>query len=293
MLILGGSFFLSNAIYIWNDWFDAPLDALVERIGNRPIPRGAVSPFDAAVFTTTQVVGAALFLPYLSTSAAQSAIYALPGIISYPWAKRHIDFPQAVLGFCMGWGVIMGSVAIGIKPVAMGVFGSCPKPRAEYSTMCLFSADAVWPMIYDTIYARQDLKEELKVGIKSLAVLYGDRTKVLLWQLLTLMITLLFTSGWLGAMGVPYFLVTVGGATMSIRLMIVRVDLDDTKSCWWWFSDGFWIVGGPIAGGLLAEYIHQNYLLYSIWIISLTCTETSVYKECSSLDKMPDNRSIN
>lgn len=265
MLILGGSFFLSNAIHIWNDLIDAPLDALVERTRYRPIPRGAVSPFDAAVLTATQAVGVAMFLPYLSKSTAQSAIYAVPGIMSwtyYPWAKRHIDFPQVVLGFCMGWGVIMGSVAIGMEPVAMGVFGSCPKPRAEYSTMCLFSASAVWPMIYDTIYAHQDLKEDLRVGIKSLAVLYGDRTKVLLWLLLTLMITLLFASGWLGAMGVMYFLVTIGGATMSLGLMVVRVDLDDTKSCWWWFSNGFWIVGGPIAGGLLAEYLHQNHLLY-------------------------------
>ena len=265
MLILGGSFFLSNAIHIWNDLIDAPLDALVERTRNRPIPRGAVLPFDAAVFTATQAVGAALFLPYLSTSTAQSAIYAIPGIISwtyYPWAKRHIDFPRVVLGFCMGWGVVMGSVAIAIEPFTKGVLGSGPKPCVEYSTMCLFFASAVWPMIYDTIYAHQELKEDLKIGIKSLAVLYRDRTKVLLWRLLTLMISLLFASGWLGAMGVMYCLVSVGGATMSLGLMTVRVDLDDAKSCWWWFSNGFWIVGGPIAGGLLAEYLHQNYLPY-------------------------------
>ena len=117
-------------------------------------------------------------------------------------------------------------------------------------------------MIYDTVYALQDLKEDLKVGIKSLVVLYCDRTKVLLWQLLTLMIALLFASGWLGAIGVMYFVVTVGGATMSLGLMIVKVDLDETKSCCWWFSNGFWIVGGPIAGGLLAKYLNQNYLLY-------------------------------
>ena len=97
----------------------------------------------------------------------------------YPCAKRHIDFPQVVLGFCIGWGVVMGSVAIGIEPFATGVLGSGPKLGVEYSTMCLFFASAVWPMIYDTIYAHQDLKEDLKVGIKNLAVLYRDRTKVL------------------------------------------------------------------------------------------------------------------
>ena len=142
----------------------------------------------------------------------------------------------------------MGSVAIAIEPFTKGVLGSGLKLRVEYSSMCLFSASAVWPMIYDTIYAHQDLKEDLKVGIKSLAVLHRDRTKVLLWRLLTLMISLLFASRWLGAMGVMYSLVSVGDATMSLGLMIMRTDLDDTKSCCWWFSSGFWIVGGPIAG---------------------------------------------
>ena len=177
-----------------------------------------MSPFNAAIFIATQAVGAALSQPYLSTSTTQSVIYTIPGIVSwtyYTWAKRHIDFPQAVLGFCMGWGVVMGSVAIGKEQFAAGLADSGPKPRAEYLTMCLFFASDLWPMIYDTIYALQDLEEDLKVGIKSLAVLYRDRTKVLLWQWLTLMIALLFASGWLGAMGVIYFLVTVGGATMS------------------------------------------------------------------------------
>ena len=135
MLILGGSFFLSSTIHIWNDLIDAPLDALVERTRHRPIPRGAVSPFNAAVFTATQAVAAALFLPYISKSTTQSVVYTIPGIISwtyYPGAKRHIDFPQAVLGFCMGWGVVMRSVAIGKEHFAVGVPGSGPKPRAEY-----------------------------------------------------------------------------------------------------------------------------------------------------------------
>ena len=97
----------------------------------------------------------------------------------------------------MGWGVVMGSVAIAIEPFTKGVLGSGPKLRVEYSSMCLFFASAVWPMICDTIYAHQDLKEDLKIAIKSLAVLYRDRTKVLLWRLLTLMISLLSESRWL------------------------------------------------------------------------------------------------
>ncbi|MCJ1231629.1 hypothetical protein MMC12_008308 [Toensbergia leucococca] len=262
-LMLGGSFFVSNAIHIWNDLIDAPLDALVERTRNRPIPRGAVSPFAATVFTATQAIGAALFLPYMSSSTLQNALYAMPSMIGwtyYPWAKRHTNLPQLVLGLCLAWGIAMGSLAIGLEPFALGVLGSGSKPRVEYSTLCLFLASMLWTMIYDTIYAHQDLKDDLKAGIKSLAVLYGDRTKSLLWQLLGLMAALLLACGWLSEMGVMYYLIAVGGSLMSLGLMIAWVELKSSESCWWWFGNGFWFAGGSITGGLLVEYLSENYL---------------------------------
>ena len=260
-LMLGGSFFVSNAIHIWNDLIDAPLDALVERTRNRPIPRKAVSPFAALVFTATQTVGAALFLPYLPYGTLQSALYALPSMITwtyYPWAKRHTNFPQLVLGICLAWGIIMGSLAIGFEPFAVGVLGHGSKARVESSTLCLFLASILWTMIYDTIYAHLDLNDDVKAGVKSLAVLYRDSTKSLLWQLLAVMTALLITCGRLSGMGTMYYLVATGGAMMSLGLMIAKVDLKNPESCWWWFGNGFWFAGGSIAGGLLMEYLYRN-----------------------------------
>ena len=256
--IFGGSFFVSNAIHIWNDLIDAPLDALVERTRNRPIPRGAVSPFAATVFTATQAVGAALFLPYFPSGFFQSALYAMPSIIGwtyYPWAKRHTNFPQFVLGFCLAWGVFMGSLAINLEPFAMGLFGDGVKPHVDYSTLCLFLAGILWTMIYDTIYAHQDLQDDVKAGIKSIAVLYRDRTKNLLWQLLACMTVSLLTCGWLSEMGVMYYVIAVGGTLMTLGSMIAKVDLKNSESCWWWFGNGFWFTGGSIGGALLVEYL--------------------------------------
>ena len=265
-LMLGGSFFVSNAIHIWNDIIDAPLDSLVERTRNRPIPRGAISPFAATTFAITQAIGAALFLPYVSSDTLENVLYALPGIIGwmyYPWAKRHTDFPQLVLGFCLAWGIMMGSLAIGVKVFTVPMLESS-KPHVEYSTLYLFLASILWTMIYDTIYAHQDLKDDVKAGIKSLAVLYGDDTKSLLWQLLALMTTFLYVSGWLGQMGMIYYLVTVGGSVLSLGLMIARVDLKNSQSCWWWFGNGFWFAGGSIAGGLLLEYLYKMFVQVQI-----------------------------
>ena len=262
-LMFCASFFVSNAIHIWNDLIDAPLDSLVERTRNRPIPRKAVSPLAAIIFTTTQAIGALLFLPYMMGDSLQNALYALPDIVAwtyYPWAKRHTNNPQLILGFCLAWGIIMGSQAIALEPFAIGVFGSGLKPRLEYSIFCLFLASILWTMIYDTIYAHQDLEDDLKAGIKSLAVLYRNSTKSLLWQLLTLMTAFLSASGWLSEMGVMYYLITVGGSLLSLGLMIVKVELNNSQSCWWWFGNGFWFAGGSISGGLLVEYLCRVYL---------------------------------
>ncbi len=188
LLMLCASFFVSNAIHIWNDLIDAPLDAFVERTRDRPIPRGSISPFAAVMFTITQATCAALFLPYMGLDGLQCALYAMPGIIAwiyYPWAKRHTNFAQLVLGFCFSWGIVMGSLAIGLKPFT--ILSSGPVPCMEYSELYLFLASTLWTMIYDTIYAHQDLGDDLRVGIGSLAVRYRDHTKFLLWRLLALM----------------------------------------------------------------------------------------------------------
>lgn len=256
--MLCGNFSLSNAIHIWNDLIDALLDALVERTRNRSMPRKAVPPFAATVFTTTQAVGAALFLPYMKADSLQNALYAIPSVIAwtyYPWAKRHPDNPQLILGFCLAWGIFMGSQAIGLEPFAIEVLGSGSKTRLEYSILSLFLASILWTMIYDTIYAHQDLEDNLKAGIKSLAVLYRNPTKSLLWQLLALVIAFLFVSGWL-----MYYLIADVGSLISFELMIVRVELKISESCWSWFGNGFWFAGGSISGELLVEYLCKTYI---------------------------------
>ncbi|KAK0636790.1 prenyltransferase, UbiA family protein [Bombardia bombarda] len=249
LLLLVGSFFLSNTVHAWNDLVDAPLDALVERTRNRPIPRKAITPLAAALFALSQGAGAALclaFVPWLGGSP-YAALYALPGIASflyYPYAKRHTYFPQLVLGLSLSWGIIMGSMAAGRAP-----------SHVDWPTLCLYLASTLWVMIYDTIYAHQDLKDDIKADIKSLAVLFQGRTKAALSVLLAAMAGLLVACGWLSGMGVGFYILAAGGATASLALMIVQVDLNSTSSCWWWFSNGFWLAGNAIAAGLFVEYV--------------------------------------
>ncbi|EEA21354.1 hypothetical protein TMatcc_009244 [Talaromyces marneffei ATCC 18224] len=194
MIMFAGSFFFSNAAHIWNDLVDAELDAKVDRTSKRPIPRGAISPGAAFLFAVTQAMGAAWFLSYIPGGFLQGFLYALPNILAtiyYPWAKRHTHFPQLVLGLCLAWGTIMGELMLGVGAFTVSVpaefwsvnwaQGGFSFPSLhitlEPSVMALFFAGTLWTVIYDTIYAHQDLQADLKVGIKSLAVLFQTRTK--------------------------------------------------------------------------------------------------------------------
>ncbi|KAH9992267.1 UbiA-domain-containing protein [Xylariaceae sp. FL0662B] len=254
IIMLCGSFFYSNAIHTWNDIVDAPVDKRVARTSQRPIPRGAVSPRAAFIFTLAQAAGAGLVLVFcLPTS---STFYAIPNIIPiiyYPWAKKHTHFAQVVLGFFLGWGVFMGAVPMGVPPYTVGF------SHADYSmnipTVCLFLACICWTVIYDIIYAHQDVKDDAKIGLKSLAVLLGEETKPALWLVLSGMMPLLIASGLYSGMGLLYYSFIVAGSFLSLSSMIAMVDLDDPANCWWWFRYGFWVTGGSICAGLVLEYV--------------------------------------
>lgn len=139
-LLLGGSFFFSNAAHAWNDLVDAPLDKLIPRTKNRPIANGTITARQALIFTATQAVLAASFLLWLPPPTAVATLPTIFATTYYPWAKKHTYFPQVVLGCCIGWGSIVGCAAAG---------ASCP--WLDMAPLCLFLACALWVVIYDTI----------------------------------------------------------------------------------------------------------------------------------------------
>ncbi|TGJ86591.1 hypothetical protein E0Z10_g2190 [Xylaria hypoxylon] len=257
------SFFGSNAAHAWNDLVDAPLDAQVARTRNRPIPRGAISARAAALFAASQVVCLLATLRYLlpfpqAQTATTAALPALIGTAYYPFAKRHSNLPQMVLGFCLTWAIMVGSSAIG---------DASRRPWTDPSTLSLLFAAVLWVIIFDTIYAHQDVTDDERIGIGSTAVLLlrlrrsraGAATSRLpLWALLGGMTAGLTVSGHLASMGAPYYALTVGGSVLSVGAMVANVNLDDPAHCWLWFSKGFWATGLAIAAGLGVEYGRQS-----------------------------------
>ncbi|RYP48690.1 hypothetical protein DL768_005470 [Monosporascus sp. mg162] len=242
-VLLAGSFFCNNGSHAWNDLVDAPIDAKIGRTKTRPIPRGDISRTAAFFFACAQALFAASFLLLLPSDAALAAIPTIVGTLYYPFAKRHTHLAQVVLGFCLTWGIMVGSSSMGVE-----------KPWMDTSTVSLLGASILWVILFDTIYAHQDLADDLKVGVKSLAVLLNGNARPFLWALCGGMGFLLYHSGVHGGMGFPYYLITVGGCILSVGTMVVFVELEDPQSCWKWFSNGFWFTGASIVTGLLANY---------------------------------------
>ncbi|KAK8139366.1 UbiA prenyltransferase [Apiospora sp. TS-2023a] len=250
-MLLGWSFFCSNAAHAWDDLVDAQLDAQMARTRHRPIVRGAISPRAALLFVLTQAVAALLFLLRLLPHPAMAAAAALPSVVLaayYPFAKRHSNFPQMVLGLCLGAGVVVGRAAA----------SATPRPWLESpSALYLAAAFALIMATYDTIYAYQDRVDDIGLGVGSLAVLCGNYTKPCMVGLLPAIAACLYGCGVMAGNSPMRSAAASCGPIAAMGLMLFKVDLGSPTSCWYWFSVGFWTVNVAITANLLVGYLVQ------------------------------------
>lgn len=100
-----------------------------------------------------------------------------------------------------------------------------------------------------------DIKDDAKVGIKSIALRHDQETKYVLSALATVQVVLLAAAGVSAGAGPAFFVGSCGSALASLGLMIWKVKLKEVSSCWWWFRNGAWFTGGGIAVGLLTDYL--------------------------------------
>lgn len=141
----------------------------------------------------------------------------------------------------------MASAAVDIDPFL--------DTRSTVTTSCYLSAIVLWTMIYDTIYAHQDIEDDAKAGVRSMAVRFRHNTKRLCTCLALAQVLLLVVAGHVAGFSVTYFVMCCGGTSIALASMIGLVDLAEPTSCWWWFTWQFWFVGGSMVVGLVGEYL--------------------------------------
>ncbi|KAK2063031.1 4-hydroxybenzoate polyprenyl transferase [Colletotrichum caudatum] len=246
LLFFSGAFIMRSAGCSINDLWDRNLDPHVTRTKFRPIARGAITPFQALAFTGAQLLAGLGILLQFPTSCLFYGIPSLLLVASYPLAKRVTYYPQAVLGLTFSWGAMMGFPALGIDLLS--------NSAALTAAACLYSSNVAWTILYDMIYAHMDIKDDAKAGIKSIALKHDADTKQVLTGLAAVQLSLLTAAGLAAGAGPAFFIGSVGGAAVTLGVMIKRVNLKSVKDCWWWFINGCWITGGVVSLGLAADY---------------------------------------
>lgn len=247
-LFTSGAVIMRGAGCTINDLWDRRIDPLVTRTKFRPLARGAISTPKAVVFTGAQLLAGLGVLVNFPMEVIVSAIPSLLVVAAYPGMKRITHYPQVVLGAAFSWGAMLGFPAMGM---------SLLDPTTALTAGCLYASNVAWTVLYDTVYAQQDLKDDLKAGVKSTAVRWGqgDSAKGFLSALAVTQLSLLTAAGVVSGMGPCFYVGSVGGAALGLGWMIRRVKFGDVENCWAWFRWCAWAVGGvAIGGGLLGEY---------------------------------------
>ncbi|MEE8056987.1 MAG: 4-hydroxybenzoate octaprenyltransferase [Pseudomonadales bacterium] len=208
VIFILGTFLMRSAGCIINDYADRDIDGQVTRTANRPIATGRINPKEALIFCAALCLIAfvLVLLTNQKTIFLSFAAVALTGC--YPFMKRYTYFPQVVLGAAFSWGIPMAFAA--------------QRDELPPQLWLLYIAALLWTVAYDTFYAMVDRDDDLKIEVKSTAILFGNNDRII--------------TGILQA-GVIFLLLLVGGQ----------------------FQLGYWYLGGVISATCL--FVYQQYLI--------------------------------
>ena len=169
---------------------------------------------------------------------------SLSVVTLYPFMKRITHWPQAVLGLAFNWGALLGWSAVA---------GTVNWPVA----LPLYAGGVLWTLVYDSIYAHQDKVDDVHAGIRSTALLFGDRTRPILAAFSASSMSLIAYAGYLAGHGAPFFIGT-GLAAAQLARVLKRTRFDDRASCWKGFVgcgwSGFWIWMGALGDYALLQF---------------------------------------
>jgi 4-hydroxybenzoate polyprenyltransferase len=233
-----GVVLMRSAGCVINDYADRDFDPHVARTRERPIAAGRVTPREALVlFVVLCLTAFALVLLMNGLTIALSVIGALLAA-SYPYTKRYTHLPQFYLGAAFGWSIPMAFAAqTGTIPAIAWV---------------LFGANIVWSVAYDTQYAMVDRDDDLKVGVKSTAILFGrwDRFFVGLFHLLT--VVMLAWAGRMAGLGLMYYAGLVAASAIAgYQQGLIR--RRERAACFRAFLNNNYF-GAVVFAGLLLDY---------------------------------------
>ena len=240
-VFLLGMLLMRAAGCVINDFADRNFDGHVKRTKDRPLARGEIPPRNALILFVALCLLAFGLVLLLNRLTVYMSFVAVVLAASYPFMKRYTHLPQVVLGATFGWAVPMAFTAIteSTPPVAW----------------LIFIAAVVWAVIYDTQYAMVDRDDDLKIGVKSTAILFGDADRLIIGVLQVLMLICLVLIGLRAELSGLYYVSLVAAAGMFAYQQHLIRDRS-REGCFRAFLNNNYL-GGAIFLGVFLHYLLQ------------------------------------
>jgi 4-hydroxybenzoate polyprenyltransferase len=258
-----GAMVMRSAGCIINDLWDKDFDKHVERTKNRPLATGAISVFQAIAFLGSQLSAGLAVLLTFNFNSILLGFSSMPLVLTYPLMKRFTNFPQLLLGLTFNWGALMGWTA---------VHGSI----SLVHVLPIYIAGVCWTLIYDTLYAYQDRKDDLKLGkpklalslfglvddlmmmafdagLKSTSLYLGDKPQIPLTAIATCSVLSLSAAGYLTQLTLPFY-IGVSGIGSHLLWQIWTADVNDSKNLWSRFNSNKYLGGAVTAIIILGHF---------------------------------------
>jgi 4-hydroxybenzoate polyprenyltransferase len=238
VIFVTGTVLMRSAGCAVNDYADRSFDPHVERTKQRPLAAGRISTVEALILFAVLSLMALVLALQLNKMTLLLAVVGAFLAVSYPFVKRFLSVPQLYLGVTFGWGIPM-AFAAQLERV----------PRVAW---LLLIANMLWVTVYDTIYAMVDRDDDIKVGVRSTAILFGDSDRHVIAALQGMTLLSLYLAGRMLRMGGWYYAGLIAGAIFFIHhLWLIRSR--DRAACFRAFLNNHYF-GMSVFIGILLTY---------------------------------------
>ena len=222
-----GTIFMRAAGCAINDFADRKVDAHVERTKTRPLATGIIQAKEAIYVFLVLVFASACMLFFLPIESFYWSFGALFLAFIYPFMKRYTHLPQLFLGAAFSWSIPMAYTAVGQTP--------------DLTCWLLYFGNLAWTVAYYTQYAITDREYDLKIGVKSTAILFGQYDIPIISILQALSVILIGTALYLEDILLPFGLLALGVVCVDFIYQWTKTHDRDPQRCFWAFRHNRWV----------------------------------------------------
>jgi len=203
VIFVAGVVVMRSAGCVINDYADRNVDGRVKRTTQRPLATGEATPKQALQLFGALIVIAFILVLFLNWQTIALSVVALMLAASYPFMKRYTHLPQVVLGAAFGWAIPMAFMAV--------------QETVPMYAWWLFIANLLWTVAYDTMYAMVDRDDDLQIGVKSTAILFGKNDVLIVMLLQACALIILWCIGCTINATWPYYTAVLFSALLCVR----------------------------------------------------------------------------